>query len=340
MVEEHGKMLVHFYKSFLRVGITNISWQLLSDPLNYDVDIVHIHFDLLSSIIAGLRYVKRRRKPLIVTWHGDWVENYGSIIRRIGVYLSNKYIVGRLLSRAEVIVTPSRYYIEESKFLKKYKKKVVEIPNGVDLEAFNISHSKHECRKILGLNNAEKIVLFLSTLYPLKGPQILLKAIPEIIKEHKNTLFVFAGGGYVEKYKKLSEKIRVQNYVKFTGYVFDDLKPYYYKAADIFVLPSTEVEVFPLVLLEASASGLPMVVSDLNTFKSIIEDGYNGIVTKRGGSRSLADAIIYLLENEDTCRKMGERSREKARDYSWDKIAEKYEEIYEDVISYLMSDAT
>jgi glycosyltransferase involved in cell wall biosynthesis len=193
LVEDHGNIIVHFYKSIFRTGITNISLKLFSDPLNYDVDIVHIHNDTPISMIAGLRYVNEKGKPLVVTWHGDWIENYGSVIRRIGVCLLNRYLVDKVLSMAKVILTPSKHYVEESRFLKKYKAKIIEIPNGIDLEAFNTLYSKDECRKILGLDNAKNLVLFLSALYPLKGPQILLKAIPKIIKGHRDTTFIFVG---------------------------------------------------------------------------------------------------------------------------------------------------
>jgi glycosyltransferase involved in cell wall biosynthesis len=333
-VEEYGSMSVHFYKSIFRIGIMNISWQLFLDPLNYDADIVHIHNDTPISMISGLGYANKKGKPLVVTWHGDWIENYGGVIRRIGVYLSNRYLADKVLSKARAIITPSKYYVEESRFLKRYRAKLIEIPNGIDLEIFNIPYSKDECRKMLGLDGTKKLVLYLSALYPLKGPQILLKAISEIAKTHKDAFFVFVGGGEVDKYKKLSEELDIQDYVNFTGYIEEKLKSLYYKASDIFILPSIETfEVFPLVLLEASASGLPMVVSDLNTFKCIIEDGYNGVVTKRGDPKALADAIIYLLENKDLRKEMGENARKKVENYSWEKIAEITEKVYERVIS-------
>ena len=333
-IKKLGNCSIHFYKSFLRIGVTNVSWKIFFDPLNYDTDIVHIHNDTPISMLAGLNYANKKGKPLVVTWHGDWIENYGNAIRRIGVYFSNKYLVDRVLSKARVIITPSKYYVEDSRFLKKYKTKLIEIPNGIELKTFNLPFSKDYCRRILGLDNAKEIVLYLSALYPLKGPQVLLRAIPNILKAHKDVLFVFVGGGDVDKYKRLSKELDVQDHVKFTGYIKEELKPLYYKASDVFVLPSIETfEVFPLVLLEASASGLPMVVSDLNTFKCIIEDGYNGMVTKRGDPKALADAIVHLLENEDVRRRMGENARRKAERYSWEKIAEMTEKLYEQVLS-------
>jgi len=332
-IEKNESITIHFYSSPLRIGIMNISYELLYKPLNYDVEVVHIHNDTPMSVIAGLRYAKRKKKPLIVTWHGDWIENYGGLIRRVGVYLSNKYLVDKILSNAEIIITPSNHYVKESRFLSKYKSKLIEIPNGINLKEFDISLSKRECRDRLRLNNVENVVLFLSALYPLKGPHVLLKTIPHIVKKCKETIFIFVGGGNVNKYKRLSEEIGVQKYVRFTGYIEERLKPLYYKAADVFVLPSIETfEVFPIVLLEASASGLPMVVSDLNTFECIIENGYNGIVTKRGDEKSLADEIIYLLENEDVRKRMGENAKRKVENYSWERVAEETEKVYEMVL--------
>lgn len=332
----YDNMTVHFYRSFLRVGTMNISFKLLFGTLNHNhnIDVVHVHNDTPISVIAGLRYAKKESRPLVVTWHGDWIENYGSIVRRFGVWFSNKYLVDRVLSCANVIITPSMNYVKESRFLKDHREKLIEIPNGINLEDFNIPYSKEECREKLGLNGAKSIVLFVGALYPLKGPQILLKAIPRIIKEHRDVIFVFVGGGDVDKYMRLSEEMGIQKHVIFSGYVKEGLKLLYYKASDIFVLPSIETfEVFPLVLLEASASRLPIIVSNLSTFRCLVEEGFNGIFAKKGDENSLADAVIYLLENVDVRRRMGENARRKAKDYTWEKTARMTEEVYERVLS-------
>ena len=331
-MEIQNGVTVHFYKSILKIGTANISLKLLYDSANYDLDVVHLHCDTPISAIAALSYVNRKRKPFVVTWHGDWIESYGSVIRRVGVWLANKYLVNKVLSEANIIITPSKHYIEESRFLKKFEEKIVEIPNGVDFKAFNIPYPKDEVRRILGLSN-KNVVLYLSALYELKGPHILLKAIPKVVERYKDVFFVFVGGGEVEKYKRLARKLCVEKHVKFTGYIEESAKPLYYKAADIFVLPSIETfEVFPLAILEASAAELPMIVSNLKTFKCIIEEGYNGLFVKRRDPESLANALIYLLENDKLREEMGKNARKRAERYSWERIAEETEKVYEKIL--------
>ena len=175
--------------------------------------------------------------------------------------------------------------------------------------------------------------MFLAALNPYKGPDVLLKAMPKIIKKVPDAKLVLVGSGRERgTLGMLSKKLGIDEYVKFAGFVKEHLKPLYYKSADVFVLPSF-TEAFPIVLLEASASGLPMVVSDLETFKCIIEEGYNGIVTKRGDEKNLADAVIYLLENKNIKERMGKNARNKVEDYSWARVAEETEKkVYEKIL--------
>lgn len=77
-VEEEGNLIVHFYRSFLKIGIARISPKLFLDPLKYDVDVIHIHYDTPVSVVAGLAYWKTKKRPMVVTWHGDWIESYGA----------------------------------------------------------------------------------------------------------------------------------------------------------------------------------------------------------------------------------------------------------------------
>jgi len=333
--EEYEGVTVHRYGTKLRIEKGNIAYGLFTKPLNHDVDIVHAHFSTPPGEIAALRYTKKKKVPFILTYHGDWQESFGGFVRRMALFFYNKYLLDKVLSCADIIISPSEYYIDESRFLGEYRDKIVAIPNGINVEDFNIPLSKEECRGKLGLPVDKNIILFVGSLTPYKGPEVLVKAMQKIVKEVPDTELVFVGSGKMrDELGKLAEKIGIKNNLKFAGFVEESMKPLYYKAADIFALPSTlNTEVFPIVLLEASAAGLPMVVSDLNTFKCIIEDGYNGLFTKRGDEKSLADAIVYLLENEDIREKMGKNARKKVENYSWDRIAKETEKVYYEVLS-------
>ena len=332
--EKQESIKIYRYGTDFRIAEANMSFRLLYKPLKHEVDIVHTHAGNPPAPIGAYWYAKKKNKPFVVTYHGDGQWNWGDIIRKISVYFYNGYLLDKVLSHADVIISPSEYYIDESRVLGKYRDKIVVIPNGVNVKDFDIDHSKEECREKLDLPLDDEIILFLGSLNPHKGPDVLLKAMPKILKNIPNARLVFVGdGGMRGKLEMLSKKLDVEKHIKFVGFVEESTKPLYYRAADVFCLPSVmKSEVFPIVLLEASASGMPMVVSDLDTFKCIIEDGYNGLFTKRRDENNLADAIIYLLENEDVGEKMGKNGRKKVEDYSWERIAEETEKVYEGLI--------
>lgn len=333
-IEKYKNITVYRYGTKFQVLNRSISFSMLFKPLKHGLDIVHLHTSASPiDLSSALLYAKKKEKTLILTYHGDVNVTLNKFSYKLAAYFYDK-LIGKLLSSANVIISPSQYYIEESRFLKKYKNKIIIIPNGINVEKFDISYSKEECRVKLGLLPDENIILFVGALHPHKGPDVLIKAMPKIIKEVQKVKLIFVGRGAMRgELETLSKKLGIDNHIRFTGFVEETLKLLYYKSADIFCLPSVmTTEVFPIVFLEASASCIPMVVSNLDTFKCIIEEGYNGLFTKRGDEKNLADAIIYLLENGDVRKKMGKNARKKVGDYSWERIAEETEKVYMEVL--------
>ena len=329
-VEDYKGIKVYKYRSLFGYRSEKFSFKILYKPLDFDFDIVHIHSGISITVVGGFRYAMKKRKTLVITWHGDSIREpeygrYTGIIPSIATYFY-KYLADKVLAHSDAIISVSESYIYESRFLGKYRDKIIVIPNGINLEEFDIPYSKEECRDLLKLDKEKNIILFVGSLHPLKGPHILLKAIPKVIRKNRDTLFVFVGGGDIDRYKKLSEELGVREYVKFTGYV-DKNKPFYYKASDIFVLPSF-LECLPLVILEAMACGVPIVASKVGGIPDVVKDGWNGLLVPPGDSEALANAIIYLLENEDIRERMGKNGRERVKNYSWDKIAEETEKVY------------
>lgn len=333
-VEYSKNLTVYRYGTNIKLFSTRMSFGMFYKTIDKNVDIIHVHFDIPPGPFAGLRLAKMTKKPLVVTYHGDWDESYGSFFRKKGVSFFNRNFVDKLLIQANQIISPTENYIEESRFLKKYKDKIVVIPNGIDKKQFEVMKSKIECRKMLNLPLDSKLILFLGAINLRKGPDILLMAMVEVLKKCINVNLIFVGdGNFAPELKSLAIKYGMEKNIYFSGYISENLKPFYYNAADIFVLPSTiNTEVFPLVLLEAMASNLPIITSDLHTFENIIEDGKNGLITKKGDSIDLSTKIIQLLENDEFRNKLSENAKNNIEKYSWDNIAEKTELIYNELV--------
>lgn len=330
-IEESNGMKIYRYRKSLRIEKAIFSFEQYLKSIRHDLDIVHLHFTMPPGNLAGWWYAKVKRKPLVITYHGDAVPTYGRLIRRVGLRLFDRFVDPRIMSCAKFIISPSEYYIDESRLLPRYREKIITIPNGINLQELEVPYTKDECKKELSLPMEERIILFVGALISYKSPDLLVKSLPLIIKKVPEAKLVLVGDGPMHyELENIAKELNISDKVKFAGPVVGTQKALYYKAADIFALPSTlNSEVFPLVLLEASAVRLPMVVSSLNTFRCIIEDNFNGTITKTGDINSLADAIITLLTQPALRKQMGENAWRRVQDYSWEKIAKLTERVYE-----------
>lgn len=121
--------------------------------------------------------------------------------------------------------------------------------------------------------------------------------------------------------------------VIFTGFVEDDEKPLYYKSADIFCLPSTTMaESFGIVNLEAMASGIPIVSSNLGGIPDVVKHGENGLLAEPYDVEMVAENLLLLLQDEDIRSKMGKDGKQKVKNYSWDKITTETEQLYRKIL--------
>ncbi len=330
-VEKQDNMTFYFYKSQFKIQSYNFSFSLLFDSVKHKLDVIHIHNDSPMAMLAGLRYAKKKKKPLVVTWHGDWLG--ATRIRKLSAFVLNKTLVKSCLSRADAIIVPSIGYVDESNVLGKYEDKIFEIPHGVDLDELRVPYSKEESKNILKLDD-KTIVLYLSSVSEGKGAGLLLRAASKILTHNKDVQFVFVGGGRVNEFRELARRLGIDEHVRFTGYVNEKEKLLYYNSADVFVFPSmSKHEVFPVVTIESAAFGLPIIVSDLRIFENRIRDGYNGIYFKTGDENDLARKITYLLENEELRRRMGKNAREEVEKYYNSKtMAELTCRLYESLV--------
>ncbi|MDP2218009.1 MAG: glycosyltransferase family 4 protein [Methanolobus sp.] len=329
-IEKYGELVIYRYKSNFMIGDSPCSIGLIYKPLflKLSLDIVHIHAGNPPSTITGYLYSRIYKIPLVVSYHGDVILNFGTFIRKSFVYFYGSYLLPLILGYSNTVISPSINYIAGSPLLSRFQKKISVIPNGINLSAFNILLSKDDCKKKLNLPLDKKVILFLGGLNPHKNPEVLLNAMPSILMEKPDTLLLFVGdGGLREKLENLSITLGLGESVLFAGYIEEELKPLYYKSSDIFCLTSIR-EPFGIVNLEAMASGIPIVASNCGGVLDFVQDGKNGFLASPQDSRTFSENILTLLKDDYKRLKMGYIGKQMSVSYSWDKISKLTEDIY------------
>jgi len=332
-VEKHENMKIYRYGANFRIGQANMSFALLRKPLAYDIDIVHAHAGNPPAPIAALRYARNKKKPLVVTYHMDAQTSWGGIIRRTSVFFYNKFLLNYVLSNSKSIISPSKNFLDSSIFLANHKNKVSVIPNGIDTDTFIVPYSKAECRKKLGFLDKEYIILFIGSLSPHKSPDVLLRTMPALKQKMPNIRLIIVGEGVLKNQLKITSKeLCVENEVNFVDYVDNQQrKAMLYKSSDVFVLPSTQ-ESFGIVILEAMASGIPVIATAIGGITNLIQDGQTGLLVPVQNPEILAVTIEKLLRNCELRQKLSKEGRLKANEYAWPKIADQTEVLYRKVI--------
>jgi len=243
--------------------------------------------------------------------------------------LYNEKLFQHIFNSADCITVSSGGYIEESSILGDIEEKVRVIPNGVEVAEYDLNLTSAQAKEKLGHESDNFIVLFMNTHYPRKGPQVLLEAFRRFSDQYPNSKLIMAGTGPItDDLERKSNEDMV-----FTGYVPEDEKSLYMKAADTFILPTitSSAEVFPLSILEANAAGTSAIVSDFPTIRSAT-DGYDNVELVTPDD---ADALADALESEyHSFKKTGVATKplQMARDHSWPEIIKQYSRLYEQVL--------
>jgi phosphatidyl-myo-inositol alpha-mannosyltransferase len=199
------------------------------------------------------------------------------------------------------------------------------IPNGVDLERFANAEPYEELRD--GMLN----ILFVGRHEDRKGFEYLLKAYHRLRKRHVDARLLVCGAGpLLRQHRRYAATRRIRD-VEFLGRVSDEQKARYFASADIFCAPSTGQESFGIVLLEAMAAGVPIVASDIHGYKNVLQRSVQGLLVEPRNPRALAAALYALAQDADLRHSMGEAGRERAPEFSWDRVTERTVAFYREV---------
>ncbi|MBG9985128.1 glycosyltransferase family 4 protein [Aerococcaceae bacterium DSM 111022] len=322
---ELQKLITNFYElNFSRSPAKNNFFELVKQTkkliLEGDYDIVHTHTPIASAVVRlACRNIDKVR--VIYTAHGFHFYK-GAPIKNWLIY----YPVEKYLSKfTDTIVTINfeDYHRIKDKF---HSKSIEYIPGiGLDLEKFeNVNPEKKKKLKDLGLPPNSFIVLSVGELNKNKNHEVIIRALGKLKK--KEIHYIICGAGVLHnKLKTLSKELKVEENVHLLGFRRDILE--ICKVSDLFVLPSKR-EGLPVSLMEAMATGLPVVASNIRGNSELIDDKKGGFLCSKDSIEEYVESIENLFLNPDTREKFGKYNLEKIKNYSVENVTFMLRKIY------------
>jgi len=313
-----------------------------STKLNYIFDAYEIakniywpdRFDLIvcqDPFLTGLTgwLIKKRFKiPLLVHFHGDFWQNKYWLKERwfnpIFLFLSKFLVDGA--DKIRVVSSGIRDKLVQGG-VNKEKIRIISTP--VDLDKF-ANYDQKKVKKLREKHRNRKTIINVGRQDPSKDYKTLYKAIELVYADYKKVAFWQVGSGIY-----LREKIRTDENLTLTsiGKIDQQELTNYYHASDIYISSSCH-ESFGKVLIEAMATGLPVVATATTGSKEIIKDGVNGFLVPIGDSPALAKKILYLLNNPEKAREIGERGKKMvSQKFDQPKIIKKIIDFWQDLAS-------
>lgn len=283
-------------------------------------DLLHSH-GTTALLNVGPACLTGTRVPLIHTYHFG---NYPHIPKS---YLWSERVFSRLACRRVAVSESQKASVVEHLYIREDKVDVVF--NGVPENACRGDDaSRAQARSELGYGEEIIVVGCIAVLSQQKGVNYLLESARELLERDPRLRFVIVGGGRLEQeLREQCNQYGLDGKVQFTGWRSDALR--LLGALDIFILPSLW-EGLPMVLLEAMATELPIVVTDVADNRNIIENGVSGLVIPPKDPAAISKALRRMAGDMMTAREMGRAAYERYRAcYSDAVMVEQYQSLYE-----------
>jgi len=285
-------------------------------------DVIHTNFASLGLLAIFKKYVFKI--PFIFTSHGipeSWLQL--SLSDKIA-YTIEYYLLPLVASQSSAVVAVSKYVKDMLK--RRYNVDSEVIYHGIDA---NLSKPKNKAqsKRKLGYKEKDFIILYVGKLHPYKDPLTFINAVSLAVKKKANLYVVMIGQG--ELYQEVNEEISKRNIlsrVRLFRRVSDARLKILYDTADLFVLTSVG-EAFGMTLLEAMASGVPVIASNSGACPEVVENA--GILFSQGNYTKLAEKILRLSNEKELLRKLGEAGLKRVREtFSWEDKVDQYLKLY------------
>ena len=301
------------------------------EALAYDV--LHSHYWL--SAVAGELLASRWAIPHVAMFHtlGDVKLRARASEHETPERLDAERRIVHVLDRVVAATEHERQLLRQ--LYRVPGERVAVIPLGVDLDRFQPG-GRAEARAALGLSTDERLVLAVGRIEPLKGLDILIRALAEMT-ERQHVKLLIAGGDdradrEIARLKAVAAEVGVADRVRFVGAVPHERLPLYYRAADAVAMPSF-YESFGLVAVEAMACGVPVVASRVGGLTSTIADGRTGYLIPWRCPGPFAEKLDLLLGNQGLRDALGANAVQRMQAYSWRAVAASLRALYERLLA-------
>ena len=282
-------------------------------------------FGFIIDVLFGLHALIKIKPDVI---HGQMIQTLGLIAVLGGKLLRKKTVVSArgsdfynsshlyLKSLGQFIVSQASIVLGVSNHMRKKmqeiwpKISVFTLYNGVEFDRYFHSPTPKSTIDLI----------FIGRLVKIKRVSDVIKAVSNLKNHSPKLTLTIIGSGPREKYlKDLSSQLNINNNIRFIGRIPPEKVPEFLSKADIFILTS-ESEGLPNVILEALASSLPILASRITSIPELIQDNVNGLLHAPKNVRELTENLKKLILDENLRKSMGQKSREIARKFSWEKI--------------------
>ena len=295
-----------------------------------EFNLVASHFPLYAFSLLDIL----PRFPFVCHFHGPWaLETKAEGGGRLGVWM-RKRIERLVYDRADCFIVLSKpfrriltthYGVDASM--------VRIVPGGVDSKRFAISHSKAESREQLGWPNDRPIILSVRRLVHRVGLLELIEAMPRVVRRVPDAnLFIAGKGPLAPELEARIHALELEQHVKLLGFVPDEILPLAYRAADLSVIPTQQLEGFGLVAVESLAAGTPPLVTPVGGLPDVVRDLSDNLIMEGTSVDQISEHLIAALRGSLRLPDPIISQRFAASRYDWSIIAQKVRSVYDKVI--------
>lgn len=323
-----------WYKHGLRVSVFPAR-EIRKILREFRPDVVHVQVS--DPIGLSVVYFARRYNIPVVTTEHNQPEvltdplHMPKLIKKPANALLSAYFRNRQ-SKSDFVTMPTEQAIRNLLAKREIGVPVAAISNGVDLTNFKPGKASKEIYKKYNLPEEKPIVLYVGRVDPEKRIDVVIKAFQKISGEMPEALMIIVGDGVDRaRLEKLVKKLKLDKSVRFLGKVLPPDLYELYKIGTVFATAS-EIETQGIVLIEAAATGLPLVAVDKGAVAEICKNRENGFLCRPGNVDEIARALKEILTNIETQKKFSKKSLALSKEHDFENTLDRFTNIYQRLV--------